>query len=81
MEKIDFRGIKTLDDVSGAIVLNKGRLERQGLVVRDRLQTLQGFYTPQALLTEGFRRATHTYSFYGVALTLVRALRRKLSKR
>lgn len=81
MEQIDFQNIKTLEDLSGAIVLNKARLERQGLEVRQRLNALQGFYTPQTLLTEGVRRATHSFSFYGVALTLIGALRRRLKRR
>ena len=76
----DFKDIRTLDELSAAISAQKGRIEDQGEKVHRRFDSVQGFYTPGNLALHGARRAALRVNFYATALTLVRRLKKMLSK-
>ena len=72
------RSIEELDDV---IRLLSAHTRRQSVRVRRQLSSLESVYTPQNLLTEGFRRMTHSVTFYGAALSVISFVRKRLRKK
>lgn len=76
----DYSDIKTLDELTEAIHHSHARIRNQGQAVRDRLTSVQGFYTPQNMALQGVRRAALNVNFYTRALLLVRALKKRLQK-
>ena len=77
---IDYRDIKTLDELTEAIHRSHAEIEAKGKDVQQSLTNVQGFYTPQNLALQGVRRATLNVNFYTRALFVVRALKKKLQK-
>ena len=77
---IDYRDIKTLDELTEAIHHSHAQIEAKGKDVRQSLTNVQGFYTPQNLALQGVRRAALNVNFYTRALFVVRALKKKLQK-
>ena len=80
MKKTDYRGIKTLDELTEVIHRNHARIESKGEAVQSNLSNVQGFYTPQNLARQGIRHAALRVDFYARALTVVRALKKILQK-
>ena len=80
MTMTDYRDIKTLDELSEAIHANHARIGAKGRVVRQNLSNVQEFYTPANLARQGVRRAALNVNFYATALTLVRALKKRIAK-
>ncbi len=77
---IDYRDIKTLDELTEAIHRSHAQIEAKGKDVQQSLTNVQGFYTPQNLALQGVRRAALNVNFYTRALLVVRALKKKLQK-
>lgn len=75
-----FADIRTLDELEEAIRAGKARAEREEKALGQHLSAVQSFYTPQNLMTEGVRRATHSLPAYGFVLTLISRLRKILSR-
>ena len=80
MTKTDYRGIKTLDELTEVIHRNHARIESQGEAVQTNFSSVRDFYTPQSLARQGVRTAALRIDFYARALSLVRALKKRLQK-
>ena len=77
---IDYRNIKTLDELTEAHHQSRLRIEEKGKAVQQSLAGVQDFYTPQNLALQGVRRTALNVNFYARALFLVRALKKRLRK-
>ena len=80
MTKTDYRGIKTLDELTEVIHRNHARIASKGEAVQSNFSNVQGFYTPQNLARQGVRHAALRVDFYARALYVVRALKKRLQK-
>ena len=77
---IDYRNIKTLDELTEAHRQSRQRIEEKGKSVQQRLSGVQEFYTPRNLALQGVRKTALNVNFYTRALLLVRALKKRLQK-
>lgn len=76
-----YREIDTIEGLDSAIrELRRSNREREaGLKVM--VADMRDVYNPRAIAREGFRRATRSVSFWGIALNLVGFTRRLLMKK
>lgn len=80
MTMIDYRSIKTLDELKEAHHQSRLLIEEKGKAVQQRLSGAQEFYTPRNLALQGVRKTALNVNFYTRALFLVRTLKKRLKK-
>ena len=81
MMKTNYREINTIEGLDSAIRKLRRVNRKRGEELKAMIIGIKDIYTPRALVSEGFRRATHTISFWGIALNMVRFTRRLLTKK
>ena len=77
---IDYRNIKTLDELTEAHHQSRLRIEEKGKAVQQHLSGVQEFYTPRNLALQGVRKTALNVNFFARALFLVRSLKKRLQK-
>ncbi|MBQ3438387.1 MAG: hypothetical protein IJG35_00205 [Bacteroidales bacterium] len=80
MKKREYQDIKTLDQLNEAIRHSRQRLESQGLTVRENLEQVQQFYTPQHVALSALQRFALDNHLYTIAINAVRGLKNLLKK-
>jgi len=80
MKKREYQDIKTLDQLNEAIRHSKQRIESQGLTVRENLEQVQQFYTPQHVALSALQRFALDNHLYTIAINAVRGLKNLLKK-
>ena len=76
-----YREIDTIEGLDAAIRELRRSNREQEARLRVMVADMKDIYTPRALVTQGFRRATRSVSFWGMALNLVSFTRRLLKKK
>jgi hypothetical protein len=80
MKKREYQDIKTLDQLNEAIRRSKQRIESQGVTVRENLEQVQQFYTPQHVALSALQRFALDNHLYTIAINAVRGLKNLLKK-
>ena len=80
MKKREYQDIKTLDQLNEAIRRSKQRIESQGVTVRENLEQVQQFYTPQHVALSALQRFALDNHLYTIGINAVRGLRKLLEK-
>ncbi len=80
MKKSNYRDITTLDQLNEAIHHSRQCLESQGLTVRENLEQVQQFYTPQHVALSALQRFALDNHLYTIAINAVRGLKNLLKK-
>ena len=80
MKKREYQDIKTLDQLNEAIRHSKQRIESQGVTVRENLEQVQQFYTPQHVALSALQRFALDNHLYTIAINAVRGLKNLLKK-
>ena len=80
MKKREYQDIKTLDQLNEAIRHSRQCLESQGLTVRENLEQVQQFYTPQHVALSALQRFALDNHLYTIAINAVRGLKNLLKK-
>ncbi len=80
MKKREYQDIKTLDQLNEAIRHSKQRIESQGVTVRENLEQVQQFYTPQHVALSALQRFALDNHLYTIGINAVRGLRKLLEK-